>query len=325
MSRMRIKMFLALVAIVSCGARFDSPIYAGNVRAGDSWWMMDTRSLADCPSADTPQLRVRHCVNNAWTTSSLEAFLAESGEGTTVFHIHGNRIPACEVAERGAYAYRALIANSNAPAFRFVLWSWPSDKVKGQLKDVLYKADRSDTEAWYLGWILNQLPENHHVSLLGYSFGARIATGAVHLRAGGSVNGNALPFSSVAKAPVRVSLLAAALNCEWLSPGGQHELAAHSIDRFFVAYNSCDPALQRYRRLDRCTKPSAMGYVGLPCSSELANRTLQIDACPCNGRTHEEAPYYQSSQVVNALRNNLLWIDGATTQATKTTSSIARK
>ena len=84
--------------------------------------------------------------------------------------------------------YRLLTAGvDDATPIRFVIWSWPSAQVRGQLRDVRTKANRTELAGYCLAWVLTHLPETQQVSLLGYSFGARIATGAMHLVGGGEL------------------------------------------------------------------------------------------------------------------------------------------
>jgi hypothetical protein len=183
---------------------------------------------------------------------------------------------------------------------RFVIWSWPSDQIHGPLRDVRRKADRADDESNFFGWFLSQLTPTADVSLIGYSYGARIITGGLHLAAGGSLQGMRLPSQPDAgRVRTSVALLAAALDHDWLCPGHLHGAALDHVDQLVVLYNSCDPALRCYDRVDRCTRADALGYVGLccACGGATLQRVEQLNVAPYIGRTHAEDRYFCSHEI----------------------------
>ena len=129
-----------------------------------------------------------------------------------MIYIHGNRVPSECTAPEGQQVYRLLTAGvDDATPIRFVIWSWPSAQMRGQLRDVRTKANRTELAGYCLAWLLTHLPENQQVSLLGYSFGARIATGAMHLVGGGTLCGRTLPPHPMTSSNTRVVMLAGAL------------------------------------------------------------------------------------------------------------------
>ena len=74
---------------------------------------------------------------------------------------------------------------------RFVIFSWPSSKVSGGLlNDVRVKAARTGPAGCQLAWLIDQMPAETPLSLVGFSFGARIITGGLHVLAGGSLGGS---------------------------------------------------------------------------------------------------------------------------------------
>ena len=108
----------------------------------------------------------------------------------TVVFIHGNRTDADEAVVKGWYAYESIQAETADRPFRYVIWSWPAERVCRRNKvDVQLKADYSDVESYYLAKWLDRLRPGVKVSLVGHSFGPRIITGALHLLAGGEVAG----------------------------------------------------------------------------------------------------------------------------------------
>jgi hypothetical protein len=255
----------------------------------------------------------RYDEQDGWIESSLaEFFAADDPRVITVFYVHGNRFNAWEAIERGWMAKGVLDACPHVPV-RFVIWSWPSDPIKGPLKDVRSKAARTEIESVLLAWVLERMRCDAPVSALGFSYGARVVTGALHIRGGGELSVGRLPPAgpSVARLPARVALMAAAIDNGWLLPGYYHERSLSQIDHLLLFNNHCDPALKRYWLIDSKCRPEALGYTGLAgwnwLDADTQRRIEQWDACGTVGATHDETRYFASPDIGAALRRVLLW------------------
>ncbi len=282
-----------------------------SVERVDDIWLISTRHLG-CPAWDKSSdvdLRVKHySVVDGWSESSLSEFLAsDDPTQPTLIYVHGNRVGWCDAIQGGRNAYEDLLGCSPSRPVRYVIWSWPSDQIHGQLKDVRVKAARTNGEGYYLAWLLGQLDPATPVSLLGYSFGARIATGALHLLGGGELAGRALsPVLQRPSSSIRVALIAAAVHNHWLHPGGCHDQALSQMERLLIQYNSCDPVLKRYRLIEKRSRPAALGYTGMYVSDELATWIEQRDVCCIVGKSHDEDRYLSSASLTAQMRLTLL-------------------
>jgi hypothetical protein len=145
--------------------------------------------------------------------------------------------------------------------------------------------------------------------VLGYSFGARIVTGAIHLMAGGQLAGRVLPPRVGAGVAPRVVMVAAALHSTWLQPTGYHALAPTRLDHLLNLYNSRDPVLKRYRALDKCARPAAAGFAGLAAGGcGRGDEWLeQRDVSRLVGRTHAADHYLHHPHLLHQMRAVLLW------------------
>lgn len=235
-----------------------------DVDRADDIWLVSTRHLG-CPcwdkSSNDVDLHVEHYGGKGigWLEASLDEYLASSDPAQpTMVYVPGNRVDWNESIERGRHVRNSVLGCSNIPPVRFVIWSWPSDQIHGQIKDVRVKAARTNGEALYLAWFLSQCDPNTQLSILGYSFGSRVTTGALHLLGGGELAGRSLPYAEPRRA--RVALLAAAVHNYWLQPGACHEYALSQMDRLLLQYNSCDPVL---KRLPICRKTWTARRLGL--------------------------------------------------------------
>ncbi|MCO6458301.1 MAG: hypothetical protein J5I93_23590 [Pirellulaceae bacterium] len=283
-------------------------------------WLVSTRHLG-CPGPadEPPALEVQQYLPGAgWQSSDLPALLdAQSRADRTCVYVHGNRVEWNEALSQGQGLYRRLLmADNDAPPACFVIWSWPSSQIRGQLKDVRVKAARTNSEGYYLGWLLSALDPDRPLSLIGYSFGARVITGALHLHGGGALAGRTLPsaaggeLSELTGLSARVALLAPAVHNDWLSPGHRHELAAYDMDSLLLLYNSCDQALKRYGLTEKGAHPDALGYTGLVYRTPLEpDRITQVDACCIVGKAHDEWRYYNAPSLMRRIRAHALWTD----------------
>jgi hypothetical protein len=242
----------------------------------------------------------------------------------TVVFLHGNRIPSCEAFTKGWSAYRRLIHCADERPVRFIIWSWPSEKAGGPVEDARIKAARTNPHGYYLAWFVDQLNPGVPVAMWGHSFGARIATGALHLLGDGILIGRRLA-DRVSNSPrqMRAALFAAAVDCDWLLPGRCHGRALSQLDDLLLVNNGCDRLLQRYSIIygRRCCK-EALGYTGLGIRRLPADDALkvsQMNACCYVGKQHQFANYLSSPTIMARLRSHLLF--GVTTATMETPAS----
>jgi len=257
-------------------------------------WLVSTRNAPHCGDLDTTLQSLCYWQwtdGCQWSSADAEAFFATDDPAEpTVLFIHGNQTNSCEAVEKGWYVYRFIRANAHDRPFRYVIWSWPTDRaVRSQLNDARLKLAYTEAECHYLAQWLGRFRPGVQVSLVGHSFGPRIITGALHLLGGGQVAGQSLSDPTVAawkhgqRNPIRAVLLAAATDPDGLAPGGEHDRAIPLIDQMLVTCNHCDRVLRRYPKL--CDGPQAMGVVG-PCGIDDTNiQAIAVSATV--GKTHD--------------------------------------
>ena len=279
------------------------------IRAQDSLWLIGTRHLGS-PHHDRcyhQHFQILRYEASGWENRDFSEFITDQRD-VTAFYVHGNRVDRSRVFSRGHEAYRAVVHYGDpAESVRFVVWSWPSDQICGPRRDILAKAARADSEAYYLASILNEMPDGTDVGLLGFSFGARIISGALHIIGGGSLNGRNL--TSVTEPPclqLRAVLMAAAMDNDWWLPYGRHDRAPGIAEQLLVQFNSSDPALKLYPRIDR-RRPQALGYRGIAGLGGLDSQRVQQQNVQCLlGKTHDVSRYFHSPTVMQRARQTLL-------------------
>ncbi len=304
---------LATVLAVGLGPAGMAADSCATSRPDDGVWLVSTRHLHCATGPDTAALDFQRFDGDAcWQAADIKDLLNADPATPVVVYVHGNRVGRCEAIAEGWRTYRTLTADGNeedTPPIQFVIWSWPSDRVRGALNDVRVKARRTDLEAYFLARWLARFDSSHRVALVGHSFGARIIAGGLHLLGGGTLLGRTLPPAPAEPVRPRAVLLAAALHNYWLRPGCRFDMALPSVDRLLNLYNRCDPVLRHYRVLDKCTRAEALGYTGM-CTNDLdAARQLvtQQDVRCLVGRNHDVAFYIHNPTVVAQIRKYVLW------------------
>lgn len=276
-------------------------------RSADQLWLLSTRRLG-CGAEETLPvgLGVYRYEGCRWRTATFDEFLAASAAPmASHVWVHGNQISAEDACQGGLQVYRALAACAPAETpLRFVIWSWPSQKQHGPLRDVKAKAERSDLDALYFGWFLGQLEPTGPVTLSGYSFGARIITGGLHLAGGGELAGRVLEPRPESPRAFRVALLAAAVDNDWLLPGRRHGQALSRIEQILLLNNGCDRVLKRYHWLEH-DGDQALGYTGLAGAGLLGDerfKVRQMNVCSIVGKQHDWTNYFDAPSVAARIR-----------------------
>ena len=177
---------------------------------------------------------------------------------------------------------------------RFVIFSWPADRIDGgQLEDIRVKAHRTDPNGFYLAWLVDQINPDVQVSLIGYSYGARIAASALHYLGGGVANCMTLEERvHPDRLPLHVAFVAGAFDNHWLVPGHRYGNALSQIAHMTIIYNPCDRVLKRYRLLYcRRSDAQAIGYTGFAGLNQLdaidRAKIRQINSSPYMGKSHD--------------------------------------
>lgn len=235
----------------------------------------------------------------------------------TVIYVHGNRVASGEDKSHGLEFYRWLAARKNSEApLRYVIWSWPSTQIPGRLKDYEVKAARTRPCGWQLAWAIDQMPAETPLSLVGYSYGARVATGALHVLGGGRLGNLQLTERAHAERPgLRVALVAAAVDAVWLRPEGYHGRAVSQCESLVLVNNTLDPAMRFYHLSPEGRHTAALGYAGVPGRAslgELAGRIHSFDMTEAVGRHHALSVYLSSSSMLGRAMGEIIDLPAAT-------------
>lgn len=273
-------------------------------------WLVSTRDLPHGSQRSSRRLRPdveRYDSAATWQPSSLdELILDRDPRLVTVLFVHGNDTDQDKARSKGLGIYRALSEAKMQPV-RMIVWSWPADYVGGTLRhDARVKADRTEADAWLLAQFILELDDGESISLVGYSFGARLISGALHLLGGGSLAGQSLDcVGEVPRITLRAILVAAAFDNDWLLPDRRFGRALNAVDRLVILVNPQDRVLRWYRFLSPGSGAAALGARGIASTNELAkhrSKIEEIDVGPLVGVQHRWSTYAASAEVLEQIK-----------------------
>ena len=243
-----------------------------------------------------------------WQTADWEAFLATDDRSVpTAFFIHGNLTGYQAAIDAGWIAYRLLECQAAGRPFRFVVWSWPSERVvRRHRSDFQLKACRSDVQGCYLAQFIDQMDPGVPITLIGHSYGARTVTAAAHVLSGGTAVGWAMPdgYTPKERIGLRAILVAAAMDNDWLLPGRRHGRALGQLDRVLLTQNWSDSGLKWYPLISKPRGPMALGRTGSACPSRLGLDGEKVETVNVNcsvGRNHHFRDYMRAPEVTSRL------------------------
>ena len=290
------------------------------VRVQDEVWLLSCRSLS-CPPQEhlipveelTEGLVAWQYNFNSqhWGESQLENMVAGSGQFQTVIWVHGNLTTASEAFSAGLTVYRKLVHGEDKQPVRFIIWSWPASRVLNRpVPDARLKAARTTWAGLRLAGLLRQLPDDSSVSLIGFSFGARVVSAALEFLGGGELNQVTIKNHSLPDL-YRVTLFAAALDSYWLLPDRRFGNALSVTDHLTLINNDCDWTLKHYGKIYcHCGRrgPTALGYTGLPVESLVTKqkeKIKQFNVSYSLGKQHALQAYLHSSIAMQRIREGV--------------------
>lgn len=289
---------VAIVAVLLTVCRASQGSEPCPQRCDGRWWLVNTRDVDCCENRGVPRFH-RHDCDGLHPASADAFFSSLRADDILVIYVHGNRIDEQYALQRGRAYDKILSDYGDGPHIKFLVWSWPADRIKGQIRDIRVKAARTDCEARILADFLGQVPPHVRLSLIGFSYGARIISGALHLQGRYRAGLNA-----------RVAMLAAAVHSEWLAPGAEHGRAMLETNRLLLICNSCDRVLKRYRVVEKRGRPTALGYTGIDYRLPAGGGTLkQVDVCCRVGKRHDECRYLNIPEIAGPVARHSLWLD----------------
>lgn len=232
-----------------------------------------------------------------------------------VIVVHGSFMDDSSVHPYAACTWRWLCAGSSGLPFQMIYFSWPSDRPPSLLTaiDVAVLGRRASRNGFYLLSLLQMIPPECPVCLLGHSHGTRVISSALHLMAGGTVEGLRHNCRGTNGRRIRTIFTASAIDHDWLLPGERFDRALYSTECLINLRNHLDPALVIYV-LRRIGSGRALGCSGLTSADRrglgsLNQRVRELDVSGLVGPRHLWPKYCDHPQLARTLRNYLYFAD----------------
>ena len=252
------------------------------------------------------------------SVDSDHIFAPEFAGVPTMMLIHGNRTDADGALQDADYLREVMQTNCRVAGFRLIVWSWPSEKAtRHQREDAQIKVFRSDAQSYYVARFLQSDPvknmrKTSPFTVVGYSLGTRVVSGALQLSSGAELDGRTLPDvkndkledAKAKDSELNVVFVAGAVDSEALASDGRYGKALSQVKSLLVTRNGSDRVLKWYPWLWHRGGPEALGFVG-PCSLSEPDRVSVLDVECHVGKTHKWERYLDSPSLLAALKENL--------------------
>jgi len=279
-------------------------------RSADQIWLISSRGICSRYAPSTELTYSRRIQGNQWSRESFDSFTGAADDGRqrrTLIYIHGNRTTQQEALTGGLAVYdQTFLEWKDAPPVRFVIWTWPSDRIGREIKDVRTKANYAEQHSFHLARLLTQMKTHRQVAIIGYSFGGRLAINALHLVGGGNVDGFRLDAEDRSIPPVNLTLMAPAIRNDCFCC--DKWLALSSINQLFILYNSKDIYLRFYKLAKFDFNHKALGFTGMQSYRRgylSKDQIKQFDASTRVGADHSYLSYIVDKRVESLVRSNL--------------------
>jgi len=187
-------------------------------------------------------------------------------------------------AEAKAFGKIFYQQGQNIGRHRLLFWSWPSEKIDCRIRrDAQIKASRADAQSEFLIAFLHSLPADSKVSLVGFSFGAKLICNTLQHYI------ERIDGRSEHALRIRTVLLAAAMDQASLQPSRKYGSALEATEKMLVHVNPLDSTLLFYPLLNGCGGPEAIGKEGVNrygMSPESTAKIKSVNVSRIIGRKH---------------------------------------
>ncbi len=249
------------------------------------------------------------------TRSSQPEFTSTLRPGVPVcIVVHGSYVTGDSVKEDCRGTFDWLRCGAPDRSLHVVFFTWPSDGIftldGGNALtslvpgvDVAILGRRAETNGLQLAQLVNAIPSENPVCLIGHSHGARTVAAALHLLGGGDVQGLALRHITPHR--IRTVFAAAAIDHDWLSPKERYGKALCTTECVINLRTRKDWALWFYP-LRKPFSPASLGRKGftkrdLQQLGDLSTQVAELDVTEYVGVGHIWPNYYEQPEISTAI------------------------
>ncbi len=240
--------------------------------------------------------------------ASLEEFYGSLTPSAPVcFMAHGSFVTWDDVREDSRLTNQWLRSPAPQAPLHVVFFHWPSDDTPMLLLpvDVTILGRRAGRYGFYVAEMISQIPEEHPISLIGHSHGARMVVATLHVLGGGEIDDVAFGGGPYHRHRIRAVLAAAAFDHDWLNPGELYDRAIQRPEAILNLVNRRDRALGFYP-LHRPLTLAAAARSGFTAGDRQSigpqNRKLvDYDVTERVGTGHVWPTYYTNAGIAQSI------------------------
>lgn len=306
---------LPVQTIVESDSALPAPVLDQQTPSG-YWLVSSRRALQTIHGQSRGPWRLdvlQNQLTGSYRSSNLNDLSAQLVPGIPVcVFSHGSFVKWESHCSQACEAYQKLHwATGNQP-LQMIFFSWPSDGPYTHLPqvDVAVRGKRAEFNGFHLATLIAAIPESCPVTLIGHSHGSRVTLSAMHLAAGGSIQGYSFTGSIGSQRRMRVVLAAGAMDHNWLNPGERYGLALNRVECLLNLRNQNDLPLTFYP-LHRpfARRPIARSGITIGDTARLgdnAAKVRQVDVTNVVGSDHLWPDYYSKTQVLVTIAPYLI-------------------
>ncbi|MCP4782499.1 MAG: hypothetical protein GY878_02995 [Fuerstiella sp.] len=311
------------VAVVDLPPVVEGTVEVAPSLADSGYWFVSTDHSPQsfhhsCPRFCPCVLRYEECVG--FRRSSIVELCAGLEPGVPVcIMVHGSFVDTASAKRESACTWKWLRRGSMGHKMQMIYLSWPSYSPLGPLVqlEVNKLGRQAGRNGYYLAELTQHVPPECPICLLGHSHGTRVISSALHLLAGGTVQGVRHPFARAEGRHIRTVFTASAIDHDWLNPTGRYGRALCSTQCLLNLKNMRDPALRFYAcRLPLISK-RPLGQTGLTSRDRhhlggWGRRVNDYDVTGIIGAAHLW-PYYFTKPSLACVLHNYVYFPDRTT------------
>ena len=268
-----------------------------------------------CPRFFPGILRYEQCAG--YRSSSMVELCAALEPGIPVcIMVHGSFVDRASACRESISTWQWLRRGAMGRRMQMIFLTWPSYSPLGPLVqlEVNKLGRQAARNGYYLAELTHHIPPECPICLLGHSHGTRVISSALHLLAGGSVQGVCHPFARAEGRHIRTVFAASAIDHNWLNPSHRYGRALCSTQCLLNLRNTRDPALQFYScRLPLVAK-HPLGLTGLTTRDRRqlgsgGHKVYDYDVTGVIGAAHLWPYYFNRPSLACVLHNYVYFPD----------------
>ncbi len=229
--------------------------------------------------------------------------------------VHGDFMDAPSVYPESCATWKWIRSGCPDRPLQMIYFSWPSDESLTALIgiDIAILGSRASRNGFYLASLIQQLPPECPIALVGHSHGTRVIASALHLTGGGVVEGYRHLASGGSDRRIRCVFAASAIDHDWLNPGQMYDRALCRTECLLNLRNCHDPALCLYP-LSRIGSSRALGKTGFTTKDRFrlqgwSGKVVDFDVSRDIGVRHMWPEYLHRPWLARTISNYVYFPD----------------